>query len=229
MTGGSGHLKSKVMEFQMSRNDSFIFSLLQETKKLVIIFSPWCLFKIHKGKLLHGISKHFGSHAAANLYLYFLSFLAQKVQKGAAFVTEQYADGEKHLQILFMETLRVSSLGHSARKRADTLSTLFLLRSSVLISGRHSGTCSSFTLLLREKHRHHFFYYSVVTNWYKLWNPKSLRTNSYDSVSKLKVKIIRWSWCGRRGFLSLSLLPFVWTRSGKSVREIGFAQKLRSA
>lgn len=73
--------------------------------------------------------------------------------KRSCFSMDQQAAGEKHSQILFMETLRVSSLGQSARKWADTLSTLFLLRSSVLISGRHSGTCSSFTLLLQVNHR----------------------------------------------------------------------------
>lgn len=58
-----------------------------------------------------------------------------------------------------MDKLRVSSLGHSARKWADTLSTLFLLRSSVLISGRHSGTHSSLTLLLKVKRRQKTYIY----------------------------------------------------------------------
>lgn len=55
-----------------------------------------------------------------------------------------------HSPILFTETLRVSSLGQPVRKSAETFSTLFLLTSSSLISGRLSGTHSSVTQLLKR-------------------------------------------------------------------------------
>lgn len=59
----------------------------------------------------------------------------------------------QYSQILFMETLRVSSFGQPVRKSGEIFSTLFLLTSSVLISGRHSGTQSSVILLLKRKRR----------------------------------------------------------------------------
>lgn len=62
-----------------------------------------------------------------------------------------------YLQILFMETLRASSFGHPVRKCAETFPTLFLLKSSVLTSGRHSGTQSSFILLLKTESRYKRF------------------------------------------------------------------------
>lgn len=52
-----------------------------------------------------------------------------------------------------METLKVSSLGQPVRKSGEMLSTLFLLTSSSLISGKHSGTQSSVTLLLKRERR----------------------------------------------------------------------------
>lgn len=67
-----------------------------------------------------------------------------------------------------METLRASSFGHPVRKSAETFSTLFLLKSSVLTSGRHSGTQSSFILLLKTESRYKrvvlfiFFFFTIV-------------------------------------------------------------------
>lgn len=98
-----------------------------------------------------------GGKSVLNKYCEIFSFSVHMCSGVQSFWTADFESSNQltlpHSQILFMETLSVSSFGHPVRKSGDIFSTLFLLTSSSLISGRHSGTRSSVIPLLKRERR----------------------------------------------------------------------------